>query len=96
MALTRSELEVLYKSEEDLKVKERILFILRVEGDGAVPSRMTEEELHRSRPWASYWLDRHLKEGIEGPKDKTRTKEREATEAPSISRPGDKEGASRE
>jgi len=29
MTFTRSELEVLYKSEEDLKVKERILFILR-------------------------------------------------------------------
>ena len=74
MALTRSELEVLYKSEEDLKVKERILFILRVEGDGTVPSRVAEEELHRSRPWASYWLDRYLKEGIEGLKDKPRTK----------------------
>jgi len=43
MALIKSELEVLYKSEENLKVKERILFILRVEGDGAVPSRVAEE-----------------------------------------------------
>jgi len=73
MALTKSELEVLYKGEEELKVKERLLLILRVEGDGAVPSRVAEEELHRSRPWASYWLDRYLKEGVEGLKDKPRS-----------------------
>lgn len=72
MVLTKSELETLYRSEEDPKVKERLLFILRVEGDGAVPSQVAERELHRSRPWASYWLDRYLKEGVEGLKDKPR------------------------
>ena len=74
MALTtaKSELEDLYRKEENPKVKERLLFILRVEGDGAVPSRAAEEELHRSRPWASYWLGRYLEEGVEGLKDKPR------------------------
>ncbi|HET7390270.1 MAG TPA: hypothetical protein VFJ51_05555 [Nitrososphaeraceae archaeon] len=28
------------------------------------------QELHRNKPWASYWLDRYNKEGIEGLKDK--------------------------
>lgn len=54
-------------------MKERLLFILRVEGDGAVPSQVAEGELHRSRPWASYWLCRYLKEGVEGLKDKPRS-----------------------
>lgn len=73
MALTRTELEPLYRKEEDPKVKERLLFILRVEGDGAIPSRVAEGELHRSRPWASYWLDRYLNEGVEGLKEKPRS-----------------------
>ena len=71
--LARSELESFYRSEEDPKVKERLLFILRVEGDGAVPSRVAEGELHRSRPWASYWLGRYLEESVEGLKDKPRS-----------------------
>ena len=73
MALTRGELEALYKNEEDAKVKERLLFILRVEGDGAIPSYVAERELHRSKPWASYWLDRYINEGVEGLKDKPRS-----------------------
>ena len=73
MALTRNELEALYKREEDPRVKERLLFILRVEGDGAIPCHMAERELHRSKPWASYWLERYSKEGVEGLKDKPRS-----------------------
>jgi putative transposase len=72
-SLTKSELKSLYRKEEDPRVKERLLFILRVEGDGAVPSNVAEEELHRSRPWASYWLRRYLKEGVDGLKDKERS-----------------------
>jgi len=41
-------------------------------------------------------IQRYLKEGIEGLKDKPRTKEREATEVPSRYHHSDKEGASRE
>jgi hypothetical protein len=62
--------------------------------------------LEISRIWgAKYYLStsstkagiqRYLKEGIEGLKDKPRTKEREATEAPSRYHHSDKEGASRE
>jgi len=49
----RSELEELYGKEEDVKAKERLLLILRVERDGLVSARAAKE-LHRSRPWASY------------------------------------------
>lgn len=73
MVLTRSELEALYRGEKDPRVKERLLFILRVEGDGAIPSRVAERELHRSKPWASYWLDRYVIEGVEGLEDKPRS-----------------------
>jgi putative transposase len=29
--------------------------------------------IHRSKPWASYWLDRYNKEGIEGLRDKPKS-----------------------
>jgi putative transposase len=29
--------------------------------------------LHRSKPWASYWLDRYNKEGIDGLKDRSKS-----------------------
>jgi transposase len=29
--------------------------------------------LHRSRPWASYWLDSFSKEGIDGLKDRSKS-----------------------
>lgn len=72
MTLTRSELEALYKSEEDPKVKERLLLVLRVEGDGVIPAHAAEE-LHRSRPWASYWLERFSEEGADGLRDRERS-----------------------
>jgi len=42
---------------------------------------MTNEQLsahvvkaiHRSKPWASYWLDRYNKEGIDGLKDRSKS-----------------------
>ena len=53
-------------------MKERLLLTLRVEVDGEVPAHVAQE-LHRSKPWASYWLERYNKEeGIEGLKDKPR------------------------
>jgi putative transposase len=29
--------------------------------------------IHRSKPWASYWLDRYNKEGIDGLKDRSKS-----------------------
>lgn len=50
-------------------MKERLLLTLRVEVDGEVPAHAAQE-LHRSKSWASYLLDRYNKGGIEGLKDK--------------------------
>jgi putative transposase len=71
MTASRSELEVLYKEEESPDVKERLLLILRVEGDGIIPARVAKE-LHRSRPWTSFWLERYQEE-VDGLRDKPRS-----------------------
>jgi putative transposase len=72
MTASRSELEELYRREDSPDVKERLLLILRVEGDGMVPARVAKE-LHRSRPWTSYWLERYQEEGVDGLRDKPRS-----------------------
>jgi putative transposase len=70
LTVSKRELAELYKRESNLKMKERLLLTLRVEVDGEVPAHVVQE-LHRSKPWGSYWLDRYNKEeGIEGLKDK--------------------------
>lgn len=71
MASSRSDLEGFYKDEEDSVVKERLLLVNRVEGDGMVPARVAKE-LHRSRFWTTFWLRRYREEGVEGLKDKPR------------------------
>ena len=61
----RAELERLYKTEPDPEVKERLLLVLKVVGDGMVPSQVAKQ-LHRSRTWASDWMARYHEEGVEG------------------------------
>ena len=51
--------------ESDVGQKERLLLILKVEGEGMIPARVAKE-LHRSRTWTSAWLARYHKEGIDG------------------------------
>ena len=63
---------MLYREEEGPDVKERLLLVLRVEGDGMVPAPVAKE-LHRSRPWTSFWLERYREEGVDGLKDKPRS-----------------------
>jgi len=72
LTITKSELRGRYRREEDAKVKERLFLILRVEVDGVIPASVAKE-LHRSRPWASYWLERFSKEGLRGLKDRPRS-----------------------
>src|SRR5438105_1124417 len=72
MTASRSKLEELYRVEESSDVKERLLLILRVEGDGMIPARVAKE-LHRSRPWTSFWLERYRDKGVDGLKDKPRS-----------------------
>ena len=62
----------LYKGESNPKVKERVLLILMVKHDDILPAHAADQ-LHRSRPWALYWLDRFYKEGINGLKDRSKS-----------------------
>jgi transposase len=72
MSLTKSKLVSLYKKENDPKVKERLLLVIRVRENGQVPFRVVKE-MHRSNPWASNWLKRYDEEGIEGLQDRTKS-----------------------
>ena len=72
MNYSKSELIRLYKKETNLKVKERMLLVIKVEHDSIIPA-YAADELHRSRPWALYWLDRFSAEGIDGLKNRTKS-----------------------
>ena len=62
----------LYKMEPSSKVRERLLLILKVKHDDMLPAHAADE-LHRSRPWSLYWLDRFSREGIKGIKDRSKS-----------------------
>src|SRR6185312_12762959 len=70
--LTKSKLVNIYKKENDPKVKERLLLIIKVREDKQIPFRVVNE-MHRSNPWAFDWLKRYDKEGLEGLKDRIKT-----------------------
>jgi putative transposase len=72
LTLGRGELEALYRKESRARLKERLLLILKVEGDGMIPAHVAKE-LHRSRTWASDWLARYYKEGIDGLENRTKS-----------------------
>ncbi len=59
------QLERAYREEEDPDVRERMLLVLRVKGDGVNPSKVSRE-LHRTKPWASKWLKRFQIKGVDG------------------------------
>ena len=56
--LIKSKLVNLYKKENDSKVKERLLLIIKVREDNEIPFHVVKELHHRSNPWASDWLKR--------------------------------------
>ena len=72
MTLSRGKLETLYRKESDASLKERLLLILKVEGEGMIPARVAKE-LHRSRSWTSDWLARYSKEGIDGLENRSKS-----------------------
>ena len=73
MIILRERLIELYRRELNAKVKERLLLVIRVIVDGELPAHVVKE-IHRSKPWGSYWLERYDKEGIiEGLRDKPRS-----------------------
>ena len=65
MSLSREELETLYRNESHARLRERLLLVLKVDGDGMIPAQVAKE-LHRSRTWTSDWLARYHKEGVDG------------------------------
>jgi putative transposase len=69
---SKNELIRLYKKEVNLKVKERMLLVIKVENENIIPA-YAADELHRSRPWALYWLKRYREEGIGGLKDRPKS-----------------------
>ncbi|MCL4519897.1 MAG: helix-turn-helix domain-containing protein, partial [Thaumarchaeota archaeon] len=65
-------LEEAYHGEEDGDVRERMLLAMRVRLDGVLASEACKE-LHRTKGWASKWLNRFDEEGLEGLKTKERS-----------------------
>ena len=70
--MSRGKLVEIYKKESNGKVKERLLLIIRVVDDGELPAHVVNG-IHRSKPWASYWLERYSKEGIKGLRNKPKS-----------------------
>ena len=58
--------------ETNPKVKERLLFVIKVKYDNIIPAYACDE-LHRSRPWGLYWWDRFSTEGVPGLKNKPKS-----------------------
>ena len=73
MIITKTSFEKIYKDEQDVKAKERILLVLNVIYQGMIAARAARN-LHRSsRAWAWEWLKRYGEEGIDGLKDRTKS-----------------------
>ena len=61
-----------YKTERNVRVKERLLLIIRVASDKQHIDSVAQE-LHRARSWAYKWCKRYRDEGLEGLRDKPRS-----------------------
>lgn len=68
----KEELESAYNKEKDGEAKARVLLVLRVKGDGLRPAHAARE-LHRTRAWASKWLQRFQTQGLDGLKTRQRS-----------------------
>ena len=72
MALTRESFERIYRYEQDVKTKERMLLVLNVMYQGKVSAQVAKD-LHRSKAWACEWLKRYDKEGTGGLKNRQKS-----------------------
>ena len=72
MTLTKTSFERIYRYEQDVKTKERMLLVLNVVYQGMVAAHVARD-LHRCKAWASNWLKRYDEEGIEGLKDRPKS-----------------------
>jgi transposase len=63
LALTRESFEKIYRYEQNVKTKERMLLVFNVVHQGKVSAQVARD-LHQSKAWACEWLKRYDKEGI--------------------------------
>ena len=68
-----SKLDVAYKQEKDVDVKERILLVRRIVEEDEKHIEDVAKELHRCRAWAYKWYKRYNEDGLDGLKDQPRT-----------------------
>ena len=57
--ITKTRFEKLYRSEHNTSVKERMLLVLYVIYQKQIPAQVARD-LHRSRTWASDWLNKKI------------------------------------
>ena len=72
LTLTRESFEKLYRYEQNVKTKERMLLVLNVVYHEKVSAQVARD-LHRSKSWACEWLKRYDKEGIDGLKTRQKS-----------------------
>jgi transposase len=72
LTLTKTSFERIYRYEQDVKTKERMLLVLNVVYQGMAAFHVARD-LHRCKAWASNWLKRYDEEGIEGLKDRPKS-----------------------
>ncbi|MER5176182.1 MAG: winged helix-turn-helix domain-containing protein [Candidatus Nitrosocosmicus sp.] len=68
----RESFEKIYRYEQDIKTKERMLLVLNVIYQGKVPAQVARD-LHRCKSWACEWLKRYDKECINGLKTRQKS-----------------------
>jgi putative transposase len=73
LTLTRESFEKFYRSEQDVKTKERMLLVLNVVYQDKISAAQVARDLHRSKAWAWEWLKRYDKEGINGLKTRPKS-----------------------
>jgi len=73
LTLAGESFEKIYRCEQDIKTKERMLLVLNVVYQRKISAAEVARDLHRSKSWASDWLKRYDEEGIDGLKDRTKS-----------------------
>jgi transposase len=63
--VSRQMLQQAYNHENDARVSARMLLVMRVRFDDMLPSHAAKD-LHRDKSWATIWLRRFDKDGLEG------------------------------
>lgn len=65
----KTSFERVFRTEKDVKVKERMLLVLNVVYYSRIASQVART-LYKSKGWASQWLKRYIEEGLKGLKDR--------------------------